>query len=387
MPELFKDWFCLKNRESFTIDPKINSSDARFYFGRAPLEARLKRQITRAFIDPQVPKMMIWGPYGSGKTQTLYHLANWLESNTPNSCKGTPHIVHVDIEVQSKSMADSWHLQLTEALEMSTVKGWVDELRDRPGNFDEEVAKLSSDANIVTALKGLRGGGDFAFATWRWLTGQKLGAKELQEIKVTRNLTDVGVGDMVGALLALGRLARAVGRCLIFCVDEMEELRNVKVGDAAESWHQYARKLAENANSSVGLLIGFFANTLDEAPGSLIRGDVRGRIGQNNYIEMEILPAPANVNQFVTEMLSELLDVPKAEALIQAQKLASTAATFPFSATAFDLLCDYACQDAIKSTPRNIIKTINECAIATWDKQARVIDDDVVNEIAPIVFG
>ena len=33
----FKNWFCLKDRETFTIDPKINSADARFYFGRAQL--------------------------------------------------------------------------------------------------------------------------------------------------------------------------------------------------------------------------------------------------------------------------------------------------------------------------------------------------------------
>ena len=50
-------------------------------------------------------------------------------------------------------------------------------------------------------------------------------------------------------------------------------------------------------------------------------------------------------------------------------------------------MCDYACQDAIKSTPRNIIKTINECAIAAWDSQKKVIDDDIVNDIAPIIFG
>ena len=50
-------------------------------------------------------------------------------------------------------------------------------------------------------------------------------------------------------------------------------------------------------------------------------------------------------------------------------------------------MCDYACQDVIKSTPRNIIRTINECAIAAWDSQQNVIDDDIVNEIAPIVFG
>jgi len=51
------------------------------------------------------------------------------------------------------------------------------------------------------------------------------------------------------------------------------------------------------------------------------------------------------------------------------------------------LMCDYACQDVVKSTPRNIIRTINECAIAAWDGQKSVIDDDIVNEIAPIIFG
>jgi hypothetical protein len=42
-------------------------------------------------------------------------------------------------------------------------------------------------------------------------------------------------------------------------------------------------------------------------------------------------------------------------------------------------------QDPRKSTPRNVIKTINECAIAAWDTapKKRIIDDAVVNDIAP----
>ena len=107
----------------------------------------------------------------------------------------------------------------------------------------------------------------------------------------------------------------------------------------------------------------------------------------HNYIELETLAAPANVQQFVREMLNHLVNQEEAEKRIQADKLPSTKDTYPFTATAFELLCDYACQDAIKSTPRNIIRTINECAIAAWDSQKKVIDDDIVNEIAPIVFG
>jgi hypothetical protein len=383
----FKEWFCLNQRESFTIDPKINSSDARFYFGRQQLDERMRKQIARSFIDPKIPKMMVWGPYGSGKTQTLYYLSYWLENSKPAPCKTTPHMVHLEIEVQSKSTAGNWHLQNMEALGMQAVQDWLRILFDRSANFGEELSKISGDPNIISAFGHLRGAGDTAFSAWRWLSGQKLTASELQRITVTRNLGDVGVGDLVTALLACGNLANAVDKCLIFFIDEMEELLNVREGDAAESWHQYIRKLADNSNSSVGFIIGFKADTRDEAPKILIRGDVFGRVSAGNYIELETLAAPANVKEFVFEMLAQLVDQGQAEQRIQSESLPSTNQTYPFTASAFDLMCDYACQDPYKSTPRNIIRTINECAITAWDGQKKVIDDDIVNEIAPIIFS
>jgi len=383
----FKDWFCLKQRESFTIDPKINASDARFYFGRPVLQKRMLDQITRSFVDPRVPKMMVWGPYGCGKTQTLYYLAYWLEHNKPASCKGTPHVVHLEIEVQSRSTAAHWHLQNMEALGMQSVQDWLQKLFSKSAAFEQEIATVANDPNIAKAFAHLRGGGDLAFAAWRWLSGQKLPSAELQDIKVTRNLGDVGAGDMVAVIQACGNLAHAVGECLILFIDEMEELQNVREGDAAESWHQYVRKLADNANSSVGFVIGFKADTRDQAPEMLIRGDVFSRVKASNYIELEALAAPANVKQFVEELLEHLVDQAQAEKQIHAKSLPSTVKTYPFTATAFDLLCDYACQDAVKSTPRNIINAINECAIKAWSEQKQIIEDDMVNEIAPIVFG
>lgn len=384
---IFNDWFCLKGRETFTIDPKVNPADARFYFGRDQVRDRMKKQIARAFIDPQVPKMMIYGSYGSGKTQTLHHLAYDLVHATPKSCKGTPHVVHLDIEVQSKSMAVQWHLQMMESLGMATVQEWLQSLFAKSSSFEQEVNKLAGDPNLVMAFKQLRGGGDLAFNAWRWLTGAKLAPKELAEIKVTRSLAEVGVGDMVAALQAIGNLARSVGVCLVFFIDEMEELINIKQGDAAESWHQYTRKLADNSNSSVGFVIGFKAVTVDEAPKMIVREDILSRISRANMIELETLSAPANVKTFVEEMLKHIVDQKASDKLIKAEKLPCAVSTYPFSAIAFELLCDYACQDAIKSTPRNIIRTINECAIAAWDGQKKVIDEEIVNEIAPIVFG
>jgi DNA polymerase III delta prime subunit len=285
----FKEWFCLNQRESFTIDANINPFDARFYFGRKEIGDRMKKQLARAFVDPQVPKMMVWGPYGCGKTQTLHNLAYGLENAKPASCKGTPHVVHLDIEVQSKSTAANWHLQNMESLGMQAVQQWVKRLFDNSTDFEKEVNKLTSDPNVAKVFAHLRGAGDLRFNAWRWLSGQKLSAKELQDIGVTRNLGDVGVGDLVSALQACGNLAKAVGECLIFFIDEMEELQNVREGDAAESWHQYIRKLSDNANSSVGFVIGFKADTRDDAPRVLVRPDVFSRVGAHNYIELDTL--------------------------------------------------------------------------------------------------
>ena len=154
-------------------------------------------------------------------------------------------------------------------------------------------------------FKQLRGGGELAFSAWRWLTGQDLSTGELQDIKVTRSLGDVGVGGLVSATIAIGNLARAVGRELIFFMDEMEALQNVKQGDAAESWHDYLRKLSDNSNASVGFVLGFKADTIDDAPRILVRQDVTSRVGKQNLIDLEFLSAPANVKSFVEDMLGQ----------------------------------------------------------------------------------
>jgi len=52
----FKEWFCLNGRESFTIDPKVNPDDVRFYFGREEIKNRIKAQLRRSFVEPGVPR-------------------------------------------------------------------------------------------------------------------------------------------------------------------------------------------------------------------------------------------------------------------------------------------------------------------------------------------
>ncbi len=383
----FRNWFCLNDRESFTIDPKITRSDARFYFGRAEKEKQLKTQLRKSFIAPGTPKMMIWGPYGSGKTQTLYYIDHYLQTDRPQSCRLTPRVLHVDIEVQSKSDAGWIHIQLLEALGKEPVTEWVAALFDEVEDLRKELLELVGDPNAVLCLQELRSGGASSLTAWRWLTGQSLTKADLQSLKVTRNLGDVGAGDMVNVLVGIGKLAERNGSELIYLIDEMEQLANVRTGDSTESIHQYFRKLADPANSSVGFVIGCTADTRDDMPRILNRADISTRIGEINYIEIPHLPAVQDVKTFVRELLEHLVTQDAAEQRIQQEGLGIPLETYPFSNEAFELLCDYASQDPVKALPRNLINSINECAIQAWDEKKKSVDKEIVNEVAPLVFG
>lgn len=383
----FKQWFCLNGRESFTIDPKVNPDDAKFYFGREEIKNLLKAQLRRSFVEPGVPKMVIYGSFGSGKTQTLFHLEYYLQNERPEACRQTPKTLHLDLEMHSKSDHKGWHLQLMETLGKATVSTWVDRLLGRTQNLDAELRDIFRNVNMAEAAKNLRAGGDIGLLAWRWFCGYELKPNELERLTVTRSLGDLGSGDMVNALVGLGRLAERNEEKLIFLMDEAEQFQNVKTGDATESLHTYLRKLAEPSNSSVGFIIASYAVTLDEMAELVVRVDVRNRIGENNIREIPPLPSIRDVQIFLKELLAELVEQDRAEEKIQKESLGVSLETYPFTAEAFEMLCEFASQDPTKALPRNLIKAVNECAISAWDERKPIIEPNVVNEIAPLVFG
>lgn len=382
----FKEWFCLKDRDSFTINPKVNPDDARFYFARDEIKNRVIKQIKRSFVEPGVPKMLLHGSYGSGKTQLLYFLEYQLDAKGIDFHKLKTKIVHLNIEMKSKSDHRDWHLQLMESLGKETVTKWVENISRKSSNLDSDLKTIFRDNNLIEGIKKLLIGG-VDLLTWRWLCGQELTAKELEQLKVTRNLGQIGAGDMVSALCGLGRLAEANGEKLLFMMDEAERFTSVKMGDEIGYLRDYLRELSEDSNKNVGFIIAGTAITFDEMGALFNYEAVVNRIGRNNIIDIPSLPAVKEIKEFITELLSELIDKTKAESKIQEESLKTSLTTYPFSSDSLDLLCEFAYQDPQKALPRNIIKAINECAIYAWDEKKPIIDENVVNEIAPIVFG
>lgn len=384
----FRQWFCLNGRDSFTIDPKTIPDDAKFYFGREEIKNRLKAQLRRSFVDPGVPKMFIYGSFGSGKTQTLYHLEYYLQNERPESYSMTPTTLHLDLEMHSKSDHKSWHNQLMETLGKATVSTWIDKLFSSAQNLDSELGNIFGNTNMVEAAKNLRAGGGISLLAWRWFCGYELRPNELERLNVTRSVGDLGSGDTVNVLVGIGRLAERSEKRLIFLMDEAEQFRNVKTGDATESLHTYLRKLAEPSNASVGFIIASYTEmSLDQMAELLVRADIRTRIGENNYVEIPPLPSIQDIQIFLKELLAELIEQNKAEKKIQNESLGVSLETYPFTAEAFDILCEFASEDPTKALPRSLIKAVNECAISAWDEKKPIIDLNIVNEIAPLIFG
>src|SRR5205823_3442304 len=81
MPETVEERFAL-SRPNFILDPATDSD----CFARADLDVhRLVEKLQVDLVTGLVPKRMYWGPYGSGKTHTLFRtmkeLANLTQIN------------------------------------------------------------------------------------------------------------------------------------------------------------------------------------------------------------------------------------------------------------------------------------------------------------------
>ena len=124
-----------------------------------------------------------------------------------------------------------------ETLGKETCSKWVEILFNKVSNLENELKDIFKDNNMSEAVKNLRVGGNTGFLAWRWLCGQKLTASDLERLRVTRNLGDLGAGDMVNTLVGLGRLAERNNEKIIFLMDEAEQITHVTTADSIESIH------------------------------------------------------------------------------------------------------------------------------------------------------
>jgi hypothetical protein len=369
------------NRENFQINPKQSLQDAKLYFGKNQ-NAELIAAITKGYAAGYVPRVYIFGNYGTGKTHLLFHLKYHFES-----LKDAAVIpILVQLEAESRTRFQSLHKRLLDGITIERIdKAYQDFAFVAGADRDARFRELFADPNLHRVMPFIQAGPAFKHLAWRWITGERLTSSEQAQLGVTASLTETG--DMVGVLIAVGELFKRVDRRLLFLVDEAEALHNVSNADSQGSWHDAFRRLADpNDNQSVGWIVSFYQTLNDDAPRFMMEADITTRLGRNGRIQLPPLQN-VEVRQFLVDLLGSFVDKDCAAAHVASASKADPVTYFPFTDGGLNAFLEHARQAPESAIPRTILKALTACALEALDNSSPLLDADVVNRVAPAEFA
>src|SRR5579862_2513795 len=195
-----REYYHLK-RDTFSVNP---DTDAEWYFGSADLEGRIRERILRDLNqDRAVPKFMIHGAYGGGKTHNLRHIEYVLA--TDGSLRdGLPHMRSLRYElapIRSKERWTTVHTRIMNAIGFevvrdaaATVLGTPERAIDPlPYLLEERVLRFGEtaiQASEAQIFRNMLFGGRQATLSWEWLKGRKLTVDETQMLGTQANLDE-----------------------------------------------------------------------------------------------------------------------------------------------------------------------------------------------------
>jgi hypothetical protein len=360
------EWACLKaGRDNFTVRPEI---DAELYFGRAKLEENLRAQLLYGLSVAGVPRMVIFGPYGSGKTHTLHHI-KWYLENVDLPVMSQVRIVKMPLLARNSTFL-ALHAKLVDAVGLEYVRTVLNLfMTSRAASWIDDLAATVGDPNVAQGLRGLLLGGTMQLTAWRWLMGEKIGDTDQANLQITRAYT--GAEDLVKILQSLGSLIRSVSdQRLVFLIDEAELLDGIRAPEAVDSFKESMRLLSEEASSDVGFVVASLRPIEDENASFqiLAGGAVATRLGEKNYVQIPQME-PVIAAEFVRDLLKELVDPTCVEA-----RAVTEPDLFPFSTSAIELLDQWMTEDPTRQLPRPIIQALNNGAFAAWESGKDHVD-------------
>lgn len=368
------------NRPNFQINPKQSFDDASLYFGKARNE-EIIAGIETGYMAGLMPRMYVFGNYGTGKTHLLYHLKHHFEREA-DTIKVVPIVVQV--EAESKTRYQALHKRFLEGIGLERLQKAYMDYRFSADEPERRFSEMFG-TNTYKVMQLLNAGPAMAPLAWRWLTAERLSAKEQQDLGVTAFPSDTG--ELVDLLVTIGELFKKNNQHLLFLVDESEALKDVTNADSQASWHEAFRRLADtNDNQSIGWILTFYATDFAAAPDFMLTGDITTRLGKSGQIVLESL-RPVEVKGFLTDLLKAFVDRQKAAAVIAEDKLATTVELYPFTDDGLSAFVQHAGAAQENAIPRTILRAVTACALEALRKRKRVLDKELVDITVPNEFA
>lgn len=378
-------WFGLR-RSNFILDPK---TDADFYAPRTLVDIpKLIEGMQVNLVTERPPKRFLWGIYGGGKTHTLFHISKRLEGLIPIypvyvECPSVPkrstflHLYHDGIMA---SIGQDFIVKLFEDL--------IDEIgivRHEP--LLKELKEMMDDEELSRAVASLLGAqAERKLSFWRYISGVSVPTRDLADLGQTQALADAEPAKLAEVIVVIGRAVKKLrNQALVLIIDELDRLKSVTDEFGASTYENAFRKLVDENQWDVAILMGCSAVNLrpgDDRGIPLLFGDEHGpilsRIGLHNLIEIPDIQ-PNDVDGFIKAILKHITYQEEAETKIKELKgsLDETLEIewFPFTVEAIEAL--KGTLTGFK-TPREITQRMSDAAGKAYLMKRSVVTRDVI---------
>ena len=349
-------------RPNFILDPLQDSE----CFGRTDIPiGEIVQGLQIDLITKLAPKRLLWGPYGGGKTHTLFRTLQELGELTPISA------VRVECPDLSKrsTFNDLYRDGIMPVFGEDTVVGLFERVTEsvpvaRREEYLRRLREYLGDEPMAKAVAQLMNPNFERLRFWAWFSGVSMSRGEIGELGQTHDLASAEPARLSELIVLIGRLMRRVeGKTLVLCLDEMERLRDVGLDGIATFVTGFTRLMDPNQRD-VAILIGSSAEQFDEMPDLFARhGPVVSRVGTHAIIEVPHIPDP-DVDGFIQAVIAYVRSEGADIARLCESARTTTAeriepAFFPFTLEALQALKSRLSRDM---TPREITIVMTQAA-------------------------
>ncbi len=328
------------------------------------------------------PKRLLWGPYGGGKTHTLYRTLHELGKLTEI------HAVRVECPDLSKRSVfnDLYRDGIMPVLGEDSVVGLFERAIEKVpvARRDEYLRRLREflgDEPLSKAVAQLMNPNFERLRLWAWLSGVAMGRGELNDLGQTQDLATAEPARLSEMLILIGRVMKRIdGKTIVLCLDEMERMKAVGP-DAIATFVTGFTRLMDPNQRDIAVLLGCSAALFDEMPDIFARnGPVVSRLGGQATIEVPHIPDP-DVDSFISQVIGFVRDPQARVSDLTAAARKTTKEHldepfFPFSNEALQAMKSRLSRDM---TPREITISMTQAAGKAHLVSRLCVTSDLIN--------
>jgi Cdc6-like AAA superfamily ATPase len=379
--------YCLKKgRNNFEI---YAEKDFEFYVPRSGVDIdTITKRIKNDLVTDRCPKRFVNGPYGAGKTHTLFAVTSALKK----ALFGTPYNVEVvyvsapDFPRNARFLDLYAHIlttigkpkimELFQKLVQDFLKQKIGWKRDElAAAIHQKLEEVNYDlANVISINLPDEN------LVWRWLIGSTGSSSDLATLGVSSHLKEADPQMLVKILETIGKLFENYDKKkLIILLDECERWENLN-NEALASLNLGFLRLADKSNKHVSVIwsISIAAGGW-EAETTVLEKAVTDRIMPRNIIQIPTLDL-SDAARFMKDVIQYVRD-PKCEVKAKLKKSPPSekvdATTYPFSEEALEQILASIAEES-QLTPRRLIDCLsNAVGNAALDNSSYVYSQHV----------